>query len=100
LHHDLIPGPPLTRSGPSSRRRRKVTEVFEIVPVDGVIIGQALASGMRDFEDAVQAFAGRGSGATHVVSRDATGLVDGPLPVLTPEQFLAAVGALGQQSSR
>ena len=75
---------------------RKVTEVFEIAPVDGGIVERALDSGMRDFEDAVQAFAGGGCGATHVISRDATGFVGGPLPVLTPEQFLAAVGASGQ----
>lgn len=72
---------------------RKVSAVFEVAGVDGAVVGQAIASGMRDIEDAVQAFAGLGAGASHVVSRDAPGFADGPLPVLTPEQFIEAIGA-------
>jgi hypothetical protein len=67
--------------------------VFGVATVDADVVGLALASGMRDFEDALQAFAGVRAGATHVVSRDAEGFRDAPLPVLTPEQLLSKLGA-------
>ena len=67
---------------------KRIHDVFEIATVDAQVVGQALASGMHDFEDALQAFSGAAAGATHVVSRDATGFRGGPLPVLTPEQFI------------
>lgn len=71
----------------------RIRRVFDVVAVDAEVIDLALASGMHDFEDALQAFSGVRGGATHVVSRDATGFRDGPLPVLTPEQFVAVLNS-------
>lgn len=69
----------------------KVAELFEVAAVDAEVVTQALASGMRDFEDAMQAFAAVRAGATHVVSRDVAGFRDGPLPALTPESLVNSI---------
>lgn len=69
---------------------REVASVFEVAAVDAEVVSLALASGMRDFEDALQAFAALRAGATHVLSRDLGGFRGGPLPVLTPDEFVAS----------
>lgn len=70
----------------------KVRDVFKVAAVDDDVINRAIASGMPDFEDAVQAFSGVKSAVTHVVTRDETGFAGGPLPVLSPEQLLQLLG--------
>lgn len=70
---------------------QKVHQVFEVAGVDGNVITEAINSGLPDFEDAIQAFSGLHAGATHVVTRDMKGFSNGPLPVLTPDQFVALV---------
>jgi predicted nucleic acid-binding protein len=66
---------------------RKILQAFAIAPIDSVTIENALDSGMADFEDALQAFAGAAAGATHVVTRDARGFIGGPLAVVPPDQL-------------
>jgi len=59
-----------------------------VLMVDGQTIESAIDSGMKDFEDAVQAAAARDFGIDMVVTRDRTGFHDSGLLVYSPEEFL------------
>jgi predicted nucleic acid-binding protein len=72
---------------------QKVHQVFSVAEVNVDVIGQAISSGFADFEDAVQAFSGRRTGCTHVITRDTTGFRTGPLVVLTPAEFITSITA-------
>jgi predicted nucleic acid-binding protein len=60
-----------------------------ILPVDRVIIRDALDSQLNDFEDAVQTFAAKAMNIRIVVTRDKTGFADSGMIVFTPQKFLA-----------
>jgi predicted nucleic acid-binding protein len=70
-----------------------IADVFQIAAVDRAVIDDALQSPLADLEDAVQSHCAVRSGASHIVTRDAHGFALGPLPALTPQQCLAALGA-------
>lgn len=67
---------------------KAIMSVFEIAPVGREVIQDSIDSGMADFEDALQAFSGQRAGATHIVSRDASGFVAAPLPSMSPDELL------------
>jgi predicted nucleic acid-binding protein len=64
---------------------RLVYKIFAIADVDSHSIGDAIASGNADFEDAVQAASALRAGATHVITRDATGFSNSGLINLSAE---------------
>jgi len=66
---------------------RLLHKVFAIAGVDSQSITDAIASGNADFEDAVQAASALRAGATHVVTRDATGFSTCGLLVVTPGEW-------------
>lgn len=68
---------------------RAVAKDFAIAAVDQDVVNEAIASGLPDFEDAIQAFAGRRAAATHVITRDPQGFAGGPLSVMTPNEFIS-----------
>jgi hypothetical protein len=57
--------------------------------VDSALIDEALASPLRDFEDAVQYHSALRTNADMIVTRDARHFRRSAIPVLTPEAFLA-----------
>ena len=59
-----------------------------VAPVNRRVLNVARSSGMKDFEDAVQAAAARDFGIDIVVTRDKTGFHDSGLRVCSPEEFL------------
>ncbi len=65
--------------------------LFEIAPVTGDVLRRALAGKGPDFEDAVLYEAGRGVGVEAIVTRNSEDFRDGELPVLSPEECLAAL---------
>ncbi len=67
----------------------RLVQFLKIAAVDGRTIEQALALPYKDFEDAVQMMAGVHAGVEYVVTRDLSGFKAGPLPALTPPEFLA-----------
>ncbi len=71
---------------------RSLSRVFTIAPVDAAVVTDAIATGKRDSEDAVQAVAALRVGATHVVTRDPKGFAGSGLVVMTPFQLIAAAG--------
>jgi predicted nucleic acid-binding protein len=49
----------------------------------------AVQSGLKDFEDALQLSAAICSTADIVITRNTTDFKNSPIPVMTPEEFLA-----------
>lgn len=68
-----------------------VLDVFDVVGVDGKTIRQALDSPVSDFEDAIQYHSAIHGQADCIVTRDLKHYRHVDLPVLTPEDFLAAM---------
>ena len=62
---------------------------FHIVPLDEAIIDQAINSGMKDFEDAIQLRSAILCKASCLVSRNIKDFPAGIVPILTPEEYLA-----------
>jgi len=61
---------------------------IRILRVDEYTIKNALASGMSDFEDAVQTAAAKNFGIETIVTRDKEGFVNSGMQVYTPGEFL------------
>ena len=74
----------------AEKAMRLIRDVFESVPPDGQIINQAIDAGMHDFEDAVQFHSAIRARAASLVTRNPGHFPKSELPVLTPEEFLAA----------
>jgi predicted nucleic acid-binding protein len=68
---------------------KSLFRVFAVAPVDSVVIIDSIATGRRDFEDAVQAVAALRVGSTHVVTRDPKGFARTGLIVVAPAQLVA-----------
>lgn len=69
---------------------RKLLELFEIAPVNRVVLEEALKSKLTDFEDAVLDQAGRLAGAEAVVTRNQSDFRYASLKVLGPDELLAS----------
>ena len=69
----------------------KTLQWCEVAPVNRRVLDAARASGMKDFEDAVQAAAASDYGINTVVTRDKKGFTDSALKVYSPEEFLEAL---------
>lgn len=67
----------------------KLRIVFHVAAVDEKVIDLSLASGFKDFEDAVQYYSAMQVKADCLVTRNKTDYRTDPLPILTPEEFLA-----------
>ena len=67
---------------------KKLIQFLEIIAVDRRTIDAAIASGMSDFEDAVQAAAAMHNGIDMIITRDGAGFRNSGLRVYTPEEFL------------
>ena len=69
---------------------RLIRDVFDSVPPDSQIINQAIDANMDDFEDAVQFHSAIRAKATYLVTRNPGDFPKSALPILTPDEFLAA----------
>ncbi len=79
---------------------RLIRDIFEVVPLDARIIGQALDSGIGDFEDAILFHSAARIRARYLVTRDPGDFRRGTLAVLTPQEHLAAPGASAGRPAR
>jgi len=68
----------------------KLRIVFDVAAVDEKVIDLSLVSGFKDFEDAVQYYSAVLVHADCLVTRNKTDYRADPLPILTPEEFLAS----------
>ncbi len=81
----------LSQSLPRDKAReavRGLLTIFDVALVNKSVLERALASPMRDFEDAVVAEAGVLAGARMIVTRNTRDFSRASLPVLTPQEFL------------
>jgi predicted nucleic acid-binding protein len=69
----------------------KLQIVFSIAAVDEKVIRLSLASDFKDFEDAVQYYSALQAGADFVITRNKQDYKSDRIPVMTPEEFLAAI---------
>ena len=74
---------------------RDLLRLFEVAPVNRVVLEGALASGFADFEDAMLHEAGRTVGADALTTRDPEGFSKSTVRVYAPEALLAALEARG-----
>jgi predicted nucleic acid-binding protein len=70
---------------------RTLLAIFDVASVDRDVLQAALNAGFSDFEDAVLHAAACAVGAAAIVTRDGKGFAKSKLPVLTPNELLAAV---------
>lgn len=66
---------------------KKLISLFHISPVDSIVIELALNSEFKDFEDAVQYFAGECSKVDSLVTRNIKDFKQAKLPVNTPDEL-------------
>jgi predicted nucleic acid-binding protein len=81
----------LSQSLPRNKAReavRALLTIFDVALVNRSVLERALASPVKDFEDAVLAEAGVLAGARFVVTRNTRDFSRSSLPVLTPQEFL------------
>jgi predicted nucleic acid-binding protein len=80
-------------AGPGSAKRhlRDLLAMFDIASVDRGVLDRALELDFEDFEDAVLHEAARAAGAAAIVTRNAKDFGNAVIPVLDPEELLAAV---------
>ena len=64
---------------------------FTVAPVTDGAVRLALATSMRDFEDAVTAMVANEARVDLIVTRDATGFANSPVTAVRPEAFLAGL---------
>jgi len=65
-------------------------DTFTPVALDKQILDQAIDASLSDLEDAIQYFSAVRAGADCIISRDARAFPKSDLPVLTPQEMLAA----------
>jgi predicted nucleic acid-binding protein len=74
---------------------RQLLDLFAVAPVDRDVVEAALRLDFVDTEDAVVHEAARAWGAAGIVTRNGRDFARASLPVLEPEELLAAVVAAG-----
>ncbi len=76
--------------------RVAITDLMQflaVAAVDQQVIETALALPYRDFEDAVQMAAAMHESADYLITRNVADFKLGPIPALTPAEFLALLDA-------
>ena len=64
-------------------------DTFNIVPLDGKIIDQAIDADWNDFEDAIQFFSAIRCDAECIVTRNQKDFKDSSIPAMSPKDLLA-----------
>jgi predicted nucleic acid-binding protein len=72
---------------------RVLRDAFHVIPLDLSVVDAALASGIEDFEDAIQFVSATRAGSNYLVSRNVTDFPTSDLPVVDPAQLLAVLAA-------
>ena len=86
----------LTQSLPPRESRetlRRLLGLFEIAPVNRLVVEEALRSRVSDFEDAVIEQAGRLAGADMIVTRNLRDFRKSSIKAFGPDELLASLGA-------
>lgn len=73
---------------------KKLLMLFEIAPVNRIILDSALALKFTDYEDAVLHEAALHAGANAIITRDIKGFKKATLTIYSPNEFLAALAVI------
>ena len=82
---------------PQEQRRTTLTRLLsrlDVAPIDRAVFQEALVSNLKDFEDAVTHAAAVAISAEFIVTRNTRDFVNGTIPALDPELFLALIAML------
>lgn len=77
---------------------QKLLMIFEIAPVNRLVLEDATKTELPDFEDAVLHEAGNHVGVNAIVTRDLKGFKGGKLPVYSPDEFLNELSFVEKES--
>lgn len=80
----------------ASRYIQSLLSLFAIAPVNRVVLENALASKIKDFEDAVLHESAFHAGVQYIVTRNIADFKKSKLPVYEPKEFLYALESLRQ----
>ena len=72
-----------------------IMALFEIAPVNRLVIENALVSKFSDFEDSVLHESARHAAAEYIITRNITDFKKSKMPVFTPGEFLNMLESLG-----
>ncbi|MBF0274559.1 MAG: PIN domain-containing protein [Nitrospinae bacterium] len=62
--------------------------LFEIAPVNRIVLENALKGKWKDYEDSVLQESAVHSGVEYIITRDVSGFKNSKLPVYSPDEFL------------
>ena len=79
---------------PASQHIRSLLSLFVVAPVNRVVLENAIASPIEDFEDAVLHEAACHAGAQYIVTRNVADFKNAKLPVFAPNEFIGAMESL------
>ena len=72
-----------------------IMALFEIAPVNRLVIENALQSKFTDFEDSVLHESARHAGAEYIITRNIKDFKKSEIPTFTPTEFLSILESLG-----
>jgi len=70
--------------------------VFEIIPVNRIILEDALKSCFSDFEDSVLHMGACHTGVEYIVTRDTRGFTKSKIPVFNPIEFINMLDSINE----
>jgi len=74
----------------------RILNIFEIAEVNAVVIHQAMASGMSDFEDSIQSHAAEMASVECIVTRNVKDFRGGPVEPIAPGDLIDVLRAIGR----
>ena len=80
----------------ASRHIRTLLNLFEVAPVNRVVLEGAAASKFKDFEDAVIHASAIHAGAEYIVTRNSADFKESRLPVFSPENLIKNLESLNE----
>jgi predicted nucleic acid-binding protein len=87
--------------GENARKHiRLLLSLFEIAPVNRVVIENALERGFSDYEDAVLVEAAHHAGAEYILTRSITDFKKSSIPAYTPAGFIQVLASSNQDRGK
>ena len=74
---------------------KSIMALFEVAPVNRIVIDNALQSKFTDFEDSVLHESARHAGAEYIITRNIKDFKNTKIPAFTPTEFLSMLESLG-----
>ncbi len=75
----------------------KILSLFEMAPVNRIVLNDALNSKFNDYEDAVIHKAALHFNIEYIVTRDTVGYKHSRIPVYTPAEFITLMAAIEKE---